>query len=136
MDISQKLMIGALQNKIYEQFDQGILNILNGQMMYEEFSENQLMKKSDYAPFNEAMCSNNTCVTIFSDHFKKKRASGHRVSLRDYEAVTVTPLKPLFENKYKCIVLWFGDDMFCQMNLLTVLAFLELEGYRGKVFFI
>lgn len=135
MDISQKLIIGALQNKIYEQFDQDILNILNGQAMYEEFSKHQLMEKSDYVPFNEAMCSNDTCVSIFSDEFKKMRASGHQVSIRDYETVTVTPLKPLFENKYKCIVLWFGDDMFCQMNLLTVLAFLEQEGYQGKVFF-
>lgn len=135
MDISQKLKIGALQNKIHDQFDQDILNILNGQMMYEEFYNHQLMEKSDYVPFNEAMCSNDTTCTIFSDEFKKIRASGHQVSLQDYETVTVIPLKPLFENKYKCIVLWFGDDMFCQMNFLTVLAYLEQEGYEGKVYF-
>ncbi|MCJ8013463.1 AraC family transcriptional regulator [Paenibacillus sp. KQZ6P-2] len=135
MDISQKLKIGALQNKIYDQFDQDLLNILNGQMMYEEFYKHQLMEKSDYVPFNEAMCSNDTTVTIFSDEFIKIRASGHQVSTQDYETITVTPLKPLFENQYKCIVLWFGDDMFCQMNLLTALAFLEQEGYKGKVFF-
>ncbi|REE55337.1 AraC family transcriptional regulator [Paenibacillus taihuensis] len=135
MDISQQLKIDALQNKIQDQFDQDILNILNGQMMYEEFYNHQLMGKSDYVPFNEAMCSNDTTDTIFSDEFKQLRASGHQVPLQKYEEITLTPLKPMFENKYKCIVLWFGDDMFCQINLLTVLAYLEQVGYDGKVYF-
>ena len=49
--------------------------------------------------------------------------------------MTLKPLKPLLTNDYKCIVLWFGDDMFCQMNLLTVLAFLEQQRYQGKVYY-
>ncbi|MBO7744396.1 helix-turn-helix transcriptional regulator [Paenibacillus sp. MWE-103] len=135
MDISQKWKIGALQDQIQNQFDHDILNILNGQMMYEEFYNHQLMEKSDYVPFNEAMCSNETTVTIFSDAFIQTRASGHRVSLQEYEKITVIPLKPLFENSYKCMVLWFGDDMFCQINLLTVLAYLEQARFDGKVYF-
>ena len=31
-------------------------------------------------------------------------------------------------------MLWFGEDMFCQMNLLTILSYLEQRGYDGKVF--
>ncbi|WP_234447562.1 helix-turn-helix transcriptional regulator [Viridibacillus soli] len=135
MDISQKLKIESLQNIMNEQFDQGILNILNGRIMYEEFQIHQLMGKSDYVPFNEAMCSNDTCFTIFSDEFNKLRSAGHEVSLKDYENITINSLKPLFEKQYKCIVLWFGEDMFCQMNLLTMLAYLEQEEYKGKVFF-
>lgn len=135
MDISQKLKIEALQSAIYDQFDRDILNILNGQMMYEEFVNHQLMEKSDYVPFNEAMCANETTYAIFGDEFNRLRAAGHRVSLQEYEKITVKPLKPLLENKYKCAVLWFGDDMFCQMNLLTVLAYLEQAGFDGKVYF-
>ncbi|NOU67508.1 helix-turn-helix domain-containing protein [Paenibacillus sp. LMG 31461] len=135
MDISQKLKIGTLQNRIQDQFDRDILNILNGQMMYEEFHNHQLMEKSDYVPFNEAMCSNETTYPIFSDEFNKIRASGHQVTLHDYERITLTPLKPLMEKQYQCMVLWFGDDMFCQMNMLTLLAHLEQEGYEGKVYF-
>lgn len=135
LDISQKLKIDALQTKIQDQFDQDILNILNGQMMYEKFYNHQLMEKSDYVPFNEAMCSNEATATIFSDEFIQIRASGHQVSLQDYEKITLNPLKPLFENKYKCIVLWFGDDMFCQINLLTVLAYLDQAGYQGRVYY-
>lgn len=81
IDISQKLKIETLQNKIQDQFDRDILNILNGQAMYEQFQTHQLMEKSDYVPFNEAMCSHETSDTIFSDEFKKLRASGHQVSL-------------------------------------------------------
>ncbi|WP_217447991.1 MULTISPECIES: AraC family transcriptional regulator [unclassified Bacillus (in: firmicutes)] len=135
IDISQKLKIEALQNKMYDQFDREILNILNGQAMYEQFQTHQLMRKSDYVLFNEAMCSHETSDIIFSDEFKKLRASGHQVSLQEYENITVAPLKLLLKKRYKCIVLWFGDDMFCQMNLLTVLAYLEQLGYKGKVFF-
>ncbi|WIY63140.1 AraC family transcriptional regulator [Bacillus arachidis] len=134
IDISQKLKIETLQNKIYDQFDRDILNILNGQVMYEQFQTHQLMGKSDYVPFNEAMCSHETSETIFSDEFKKLRALGHQVSLQEYESITISPLKPMFEKRYRCIVLWFGDDMFCQMNLLTVLAYLEQVGYKGVVF--
>ncbi|WP_100486302.1 helix-turn-helix transcriptional regulator [Sporolactobacillus pectinivorans] len=135
IDISQKLEIETLQNKISDQFDQNILNILNGEMMYKEFSTHQLMGKSDYVPFNEAMCSNDTHKSIFSGTFNRRRASGHHVSLEQYENIVITPLKPLFDKQYKCIVLWFGDDMFCQMNLLTVLAYLDQVGYKGKTFF-
>ena len=30
--------------------------------------------------------------------------------------------------------LWFGEDMFCQMNLLTILSYLEQSRYEGKVY--
>lgn len=135
LDFSQKLKIETLQSKIANQFDQEILNILNGEKMYEEFFTHQLMGQSDYVPFNEAMCSNDTCSTIFSEEFNDIRASGHQVSLKEYEKITIDSLKPLFEKQYKCMVLWFGDDMFCQMNLLTVLAYLDQVGFKGKVYY-
>jgi len=135
MDISQKLKIEALQVKMEVQFDQEILNVLNGQMMYEEFSKQLLMGNSDYVPFNEAMCTNPTTCPIFGEDFNNIRAAGHQVSLQDYEHVTLNPLKLLWTKNYQCIVLWFGDDMFCQMNLLTILAFLEQQKFQGKVYF-
>ncbi|MFC0470005.1 AraC family transcriptional regulator [Halalkalibacter kiskunsagensis] len=133
IDNSQKQKIEELQTQIHAQFEHEVLHILNGQMMYEQFSKHELMKKGQYVPFNEAMCSNETTNNIFSNEFNHKRASGHQVSLQEYEEITITPLKSLFEHKYKCIVLWFGDDMFCQMNLLTALALLEQERFKGKV---
>ncbi|PFW73898.1 MULTISPECIES: hypothetical protein [Priestia] len=135
IDLSYKSKIKDFYNKMNNQFGFKILNILNGQVMYEVFQTNNLLKKGEYIPFNEAMCSHETSVAIFSDEFINLRALGHKVSIQEYKNLTMTPLKPLFEKEYKCIVLWFGDDMFCQINMLTVLAYLEQVTYKGKVFF-
>lgn len=136
MDISKKLRIEDLQKHVDDHFDHEVLNILNGQHMYEQFSSQQLVGKSDYAPFNEAMCVHDTVKTIFSDSFKQVRAAGHEVSLAEYEAITVAPLKKtLFSKEYQCIVLWFGEDMFCQMNLITVLAYLEQIAFKGTIYY-
>lgn len=46
----------------------------------------------------------------------------------------VEPLLPLFTQNFKAVVLWFGEDVFCQMNVITLLAFLEQLEYKGQVF--
>ena len=134
MKISRKIEVEQLQKKRTELFEKDVLNILNGQIMYEDFKENKLMGDSDYAPFNEAMCVNVTTKQVFDDEFIKTRAAGHHDSVENYINMVIDPLKPLFNKDYTYIVLWFGEDMFCQMNLLTILAYLEQSGYDGKVF--
>ncbi|MET4562882.1 hypothetical protein ABIA69_004073 [Lysinibacillus parviboronicapiens] len=57
MRISRKIDIEQLQNEKSELFDKHVLNILNGQVMYEEFKDKKLMGSCD-SPFNEAMCIN------------------------------------------------------------------------------
>ncbi|MFC7680175.1 AraC family transcriptional regulator [Paenibacillus sp. GCM10028914] len=135
MDISKKLRIKALQDRLDEHFEHEVLNILSGQAMFEEFSSQQLMGESDYIPFNEAMCVHETTRSIFSDEFNKVRSKGHQVSLSEYASITLAPLENLFSKKYPCIVLWFGEDMFCQMNLITVLAYLEQVAFEGTVYY-
>ncbi|MFJ7669325.1 helix-turn-helix domain-containing protein [Lysinibacillus sp. NPDC097195] len=133
MKVNQKFEVERLQHKKWAFFDKEVLNILNGQMMYEEFKDNRLMGDSDYAPFNEAMCVNATTSQVFDKEFIKKRAYGHQDSVENYIQKVIAPLERLFNKEYKCIVLWFGEDMFCQMNLLTILSYLEQSGYEGKV---
>lgn len=136
MDISKKLRIEDLQHGLKAQFDTSILNILNGEDMFKIFKEQRLMEMSDYAPFNEAMCVHETTLPIFEDTFNEMRAQGHKVAPLNYEAITLAPLKnTLFSKKYDCIVLWFGEDMFCQMNLLTMLAYLEQINYEGVIYY-
>lgn len=135
MDIPRETEIEQLKNKKRELFDQDVLNILNGQVMYEEFKHKQLMGDSDSAPFNEAMCVNETTTTIFDQAFIQTRALGHDETEENYKNKVIKPLKNLFEKKYNYIVLWFGEDMFCQMNLLTILAYLEQSQFKGKVIF-
>ncbi|CAH0305611.1 hypothetical protein SRABI133_04728 [Peribacillus simplex] len=102
--------------------------------MYEEFKDKKLMRNTDYAPFNEAMCVNTTTKNIFNEEFIKTRAIGHHELVENYIDKVINPLKNLFNKDYECIVLWFGEDMFCQMNLLTILAYLEQADYSGRVF--
>jgi hypothetical protein len=134
MDISRKMEVEKLKHEKKDWFDKDVLHILNGQVMYKEFNENRLMGDADYAPFNEAMCVNKTTERIFDAEFINVRASGHHVSVNDYIQRVIDPLESLFKKKQQCIVLWFGEDMFCQMNLLTILAYLEQSGYKGQVF--
>ncbi|MDA1679559.1 helix-turn-helix domain-containing protein [Bacillus cereus group sp. TH152-1LC] len=134
MNVSKKLEVEQLRNAKRELFDKDVLNILNGQMMYEEFKNEKLMGNSEYAPFNEAMCVNLATTQVFNDEFIKTRAEGHNSSVESYTKKVIDPLENLFTKKYKCIVLWFGEDMFCQMNLLTLLSYLEQSSYEGKVY--
>lgn len=133
MKTNKKFDLERLQSNKWEIFDKDVLNILNGQMMFEEFKEHRLMGDSDYAPFNEAMCINATTTQVFDNAFIHKRAHGHNDSLENYMQKVIKPLETLFTKDYQCIVLWFGEDMFCQMNLLTILSYLEQSGYEGKV---
>ncbi|GGA46408.1 helix-turn-helix transcriptional regulator [Psychrobacillus lasiicapitis] len=134
MSISKKFEVEKLRYDRSELFDKNVLHILNGQVMYEEFKNNRLMGESDYAPFNEAMCVNATTDQIFDQQFIHIRAAGHNEPVEGYTEKVIVPLVNLFNKEYKYIVLWFGEDMFCQMNLLTILAYLEQSGYEGKVF--
>lgn len=134
MNVSRKLEVEQLRNAKRELFDKDVLNILNGQMMYEEFKNEKLMGDSEYAPFNEAMCVNLATTQVFNEEFIKTRAEGHNSSIESYTKKVIDPLENLFAKTYKCIVLWFGEDMFCQMNLLTILSYLEQSSYEGKVY--
>lgn len=134
MNISRKIEVEQLRNAKSKLFDKDVLNILNGQMMYEEFKNEKQMGDSDYAPFNEAMCVNPATRQVFNEDFIKTRAEGHNSSVESYTKKVIDPLEKLFAKKYKCIVLWFGEDMFCQMNLLTILSYLEQSCYEGEVY--
>lgn len=133
MNISKKIEVEKLHRDRSE-FDKDVLHILNGQVMYEEFKNNRLMGDSDYAPFNEAMCVHATSEQIFAKEFITIRAAGHHEPVEGYIKKVIAPLANLFNKEYECIVLWFGEDMFCQMNLLTILSYLEQSGYEGKIF--
>lgn len=134
MNSFRKMEVEQLQNKKSELFDSNVFHLLNGQVMYEEFKQKKLMGDSDYAPFNEAMCVNKATSQVFDEEFIKIRAAGHCEATAHYIKKVINPLNPLFHKQYACIVLWFGEDMFCQMNLLTLLAYLEQSGYGGKVY--
>ena len=112
-----------------------MLNILNGKAMYDDFFAKGLLKKGVYIPFNEAMCIGGAIGDIFSEEFFRQRSQMLGVEYEDYYKITVISLAPLLNGDSNEIVLWFDGDMFCQINLLTILAYLDMKGYSGKVIF-
>lgn len=110
------------------------LHILNGSCMLEAFKQNGTMCKGDsYMPFNEAMCWGKSDTEIFSQTFIKRRAKSLKSTEDDYRKIVLEPLKPLFDKKFGRIVMWFGEDMFCQINMMTMMAYLDQIHYDGNV---
>ena len=105
-----------------------ILNITNG----EYFNNYFLTKFGGVAvPFCEAMMDGGPVLELYSDEFIKLRSKELGVNIEEYKS-KIFVYTDLLKN-YSEICLWFGKDTFCQINLLTLLAYLEQIGYSGKV---
>lgn len=110
-----------------------VLHIVNGQNLYDVFKKEAVLDQSTLIPFNEAMCVNETAESILSQEFIELRAKGHNSSVEAYKKMVTDYLESLQNEQYAFIYLWFGEDMFCQINVLTLLAYLEQTGYSGAV---
>jgi hypothetical protein len=109
------------------------LHLLNGQSMYNYFKKTHFLEGELMIPFNEAMCYGDTCTDIFSHEFTQIRAKVHQVSPEQYTEHTLRPLKPLLCKNFSRLFLWFDADMFCQINILTILAWLDQIDYKGAI---
>lgn len=109
------------------------LHILNGQSMYDHFKQTGFLNGETMIPFNEAMCFGNATEEIFSVEFNNKRAEVHHVNLQQYTDITLKPLELLLSKQYKNLELWFDSDMFCQINILTILALLDQYNHDGAI---
>ena len=106
-----------------------VLNITNGDCFNEYF----LSKFDGVAvPFCEAMMDGDTVSDIYSEEFVRLRARELNISAEEYRA-KMHVYEALNKNVYSELHLWFGRDTFCQVNLLTLLAYLEQFGFAGKV---
>lgn len=109
------------------------LHLLNGQSMYNYFKMTNFLEGEWMVPFNEAMCYGDTCDEIFSHTFNQIRAKVHHVTPKQYTEITLQPLKPLICENFTHLILWFDADMFCQINILTILAWLDQTDYKGAI---
>lgn len=105
-----------------------ILNITNGDCF-----DQHLRSVSEEAsiPFREAMMTGTTMSPIFSDTFIACRASQLNTTVSHYQT-QITPLLQAIQS-YDRLRLWFGADSFCQLNLITLLAYLEQKNFRGEI---
>ena len=84
--------------------------------------------------FQEAMISHLVNGKPFDETFIACRASGHQVSIDEY----LDKMKPFLDamnhlSKDDELVLWFGVDSFCQMNLLTIFEYLIQKDCQAAV---
>ena len=108
-----------------------ILNVTNG----DYFNEYFLKKFGGHAlPFCEDMMDGEAHEVVYSNEFVEKRCNALSVSEEEYRSkMHVYNAINNDKDKFSELCLWFGKDTFCQMNLLTLLAYLEQIGYGGRV---
>ncbi len=73
---------------------------------------------------------------LFSDEFVKIRAKVHHVTPVQYYEHALKPLQPLLNKNFTHISMWFDYDMFCQINLLTILAWLDRTNHNYPIEYI
>lgn len=110
------------------------INIVNGMALYSFIRDNDLAFEGDVLPFNEAMCDGDATPDIFGSEFVSARCVVHCVGMEEYEEIVINQIEPLFSLDYDEIHLYFDEDMFCQINLLTLLAYMDRNEYRNKTF--
>lgn len=105
------------------------LNITNG----EYFNKYFISKFGGTAiPFCEAMMDGEAVADIYSQQFITLRAKSLNVTEKEYRSKMYV-YDALNRNNYQTICLWFGKDTFCQINLLTLLAYLEQIEFQGEL---
>ncbi|MBR5507994.1 MAG: hypothetical protein IKV88_08115 [Clostridia bacterium] len=106
-----------------------ILNITNG----DYFNAHFMSRSGGTAiPFCEVMMDGKAVTNIYSQQFVALRAEALNISENEYR-VKMYVYDTLKNNDYQKICLWFGKDTFCQVNLLTLLAYLEQIEYQGEL---
>ena len=99
---------------------------------------NEILKRKyadgNFVPFGEAMITGTYTAKLFSEAFMQERADTHKVSLQVYKQKLQGFLAFLTDIKsYDNIVLWFGDEPFCQANVKVLLQTLKEYGYQGEI---
>lgn len=111
------------------------LHILNGECLRDYLED--YLKGQEISCFNECMADGKVTEQVFSKEFFHLRAkeltSYYRINSEDYLEKTESQLEKLLTKTYEKIILWFDYDMFCQINMLTVLAYLDQANFKGKV---
>lgn len=100
------------------------INIVSGDVMA-QYAENFGIKNC--ISFNEAMIDGTvTASEPFGQAFINERAKVHKMHSDKYKKRLATPLLKIRSGDE--VHIYFGEDMFCQLNLITLLCFLEKSG--------
>lgn len=107
-----------------------VIHILSGDAMA-QYSDT--LGFSGYTiAFAEEMISGDAHIDIFGTEFCKIRADFHNMNPDKYKKKIAYPMTKLRTGDE--VHLWFGKDLFCQINMLTCLAYLEKLGIKEATF--
>lgn len=107
------------------------INITAGEFL-NKFLSNEF--EGLFIPFNEALSKGDLYYPLFDENFIHERCKVLGVTNEEYKMKLKDFLSFLDSiDKYDEIILWFGNDLFCQVNLLGVLTLLEQYHFCGKI---
>ncbi len=109
-----------------------VLHIANGSIA-KNFLAGKCPAGQDIIAFNESMITGTCSEDIFSEEFFRRRADSLQVAYERYAELVVAELDQLLNHSHTEIHLWFDGDMFCQINVLTLCAYLDAVQYQGAV---
>lgn len=100
------------------------INIISGEAMA---SYDKELGFKSYIPFCESMVSGTvTAEEPFSQEFVAQRSDALSISIDKYKKKFVNQLLKLRSGDD--VHVYFGEDMFCQLNFITLMAYLERIG--------
>lgn len=99
-----------------------ILHITNGEYSLQHYKKQ--FKLDKLICFNEAMAWGSVDKVVFSNGFIENRIKSLKISKQEYFKNTLSLIDEIEINKFDEIRLYFGKDMFCQINLITIIAYL------------
>ncbi len=108
--------------------EEKVMHIASGQSVADDLISKGVCNV--YA-FNEAMCEGHPTKDIYSYTFCVERANAYGISLDEYYDRHVDLTVDGIEEMH----LYFDYDMFCCMNVITLLAYLEQICYKGNIIF-
>lgn len=131
------LSLADAYNLLKRELSCAVLHITSGDSLAMSFQASGLPESGDaLLPFREAMCDGTAAGAPFSTEFQRTRAASLGISFDEYRTKVMGPLAPFLEAAYPAVALWFGADMFCIANLISLLARLDDARFGGQVFLI
>ncbi|MBL7473520.1 DUF1835 domain-containing protein [Robertkochia sediminum] len=115
------------------------LHITNGDALTQTLE--QLDLEGYIVTWREMLCEGKTTTDVGSESFWRQRFeflnSRYKVSKKKFIDLTLKEYRNLCKHKKEDeIVLWFEDDLFCQVNMLAVLSWLLKHRKHANIFLV
>ena len=112
------------------------LHITNGDFTTQRLQKLQI--KGEIITWREMLCEGKTIKEVGSEDFWKTRfdflKSSYKVSKKKFIDFTLKEYRNLCQQKQQDeIILWFDNDLFCQVNMLAVISWLKRYRKDRKV---